>query len=205
MSRNGDANNDRWQELMKSMDPVANLNLVADLWKQAAESSDRVVAGSVGRRTDDQVDGPETGPRDVRRDIERAVDQMGEAAKQLFGQVPWVSPIAPSGPPLAEIAVADGVGTTEITIPAADGRLWTAGAVSHDGASIAADAITFWPSADPNAEGPATDDEPGERSYIIKVTVDSDTGSGLYHGQILIEGEPDFLLIYQVKVVSIRG
>ena len=201
---------ERWQDLMRSMDPVANLNALADVWRDAAASSERVVGSFVGNADDAPGGpmGPETGAsdngsgpsgRDVFADFERSVDQMGEAAKRFFAQMPFgLADDAGPKTRLASVAVLDGVGTTEISLPGLDP--WATDLMGHDGNRLAADSVTLRRTADTGAPGNGT-----EASFIVKVVVPEDTPIGVFHGQILLTGDPAFVLPLTVRVHGSDG
>ncbi len=206
MRGDGGGTDDRWDSLLGAVDPVANLTALANVWREAAAASQRVVDGTIGENgsaagdSDPTATGP-TGPRDMRLDLERGVDQMADAAKRFLSQMSWPGVASPAPPPTPTVAVVDGVGTTEISVPGGDGELWSPGVVRHDGASIGPAAISFWATPTFGADGQACD-EPPSRPFVVSVKVESDTPSGLYHGQIFCRGALGFVLPLEVKVVG---
>lgn len=189
---------ERWQDLMRSMDPVANLNALADVWRDAATSSERVVGSFIGTTDTDEpgTSGSGSGPssRDVFADFERSVDQVSEAAKRFFAQMPFGlhdEATAKSRP--TSVAVLDGVGTTEISLPGLDP--WATDLMGHDGERLPANSVTLRRTADLGA--PSNRDE---ASFIVKVTVPEATSIGVFHGQILLTGDPGFVLPLTVRV-----
>lgn len=198
MSSEESGADERWQDLMRSMDPVANLNALADVWRGAATSSERVVGNFMGSAEGSQS-GPsdsQTGPsgRDVFADFERSVDQVGEAAKRFFAQIPMGFPNETSTKPNhASVAVLDGVGTTEIALPGLDP--WATDLMGHDGVRLLADSVTLRRTADAGEPNDGT-----EASFIVKVVVPEDTPVGVFHGQVLLTGDPGFVLPLTVRV-----
>ena len=182
---------------MRSMDPVANLNALADVWRDAATSSERVVENFIGASSGGAGSGgeePAPSSRDVFADFERSVDQVGEAAKRFFAQMPFGMPDAAAAKPrMASVAVLDGVGTTEVALPGLDP--WSSDLVGHDGARLPADSVTLRRAAHTEAS-----DDGGEASFIVKVVTPDDTPVGVFHGQILLTGNADFVLPLMVRV-----
>lgn len=201
---------------MQSMDPVANLNALADVWRDAAAASERVVGGFAGSdpagastsasaesasgQAATGAEGPSS--RDVFADFERAIDQMADAAKQFLTHMPFGSPMAkPEQSSGAVVAILDGVGTTEISIDKDTGTAgsedclpWATDLYGHDGQSISAENVTIR-SCSADAGKPSD----GSQSYIVKISA-AETGSGAYHGQILIKDNPGFALSLVAKV-----
>jgi hypothetical protein len=192
---------DRWQDLMKSMDPVANLNALADVWRQAATSSEQVISTFVsGGGAGSAPSGAGPSGRDLRLDIDRSVDQMADAAKRFFEQMPWTNPTAAGSRQQtgATVTVLDGIGTTELTLPSgstSEKAPFATGVVRHDGAIMPQDAVTIRPS--PSF---VNDTEEGANRFIVKVSVPSETSPGTYHGQILCPGLPDTVVSLRVNV-----
>lgn len=198
------------------MDPVANLNALAGVWRDAAGSSERVVENFVGGAnngsgpTDDQSG---AAGRDVFVDFERSVDQVAEAAKRFFAQMPFgLHDQSGSKTQSASVAVLDGVGTTEISLPSSlsegesGSQPWTTDLVGHDGQLLSSDSVTLRRAAPVGAQdvggdldgGGAT--STGVASFIVKVLVPDDTPSGIFHGQILLTGDESFVLPITVRV-----
>jgi hypothetical protein len=202
MSADGTGADDRWQDLLRTMDPVSNLNALADVWRQAVAASERVVGATIGPNgtATGGADGAAgTGPRDLRLDFERSVDQMADAAKRFFAGMPWAGPSRDTPARSASVAVVDGVGTTEIAGPPGEGDLWSSGAVSHDGVALPPSAVTIRATPDYGTDGEVAGQG---RSFIVKVAVGAETPSGLYHGLVLCQGDAGFVVPLEVKVVG---
>ena len=188
---------------MRSMDPVANLTALADVWRDAASSSERVVSSFVAAGTDQGRTEGEPGPtgpssRDLFVDFERSVDQMADAAKLFFGQLPFGGLGSPAEQPSATtIAVVDGVGTTEIgvTVGSPANEPWATDLVGHDGSRIVAENISIR-----QAQAFDQPHDPATRSYIIRVDSADRQKPGVYHGHILLKDIPDFARPLIVRV-----
>lgn len=204
MSSEEPGTDERWQELMRSMDPVANMNALASVWRDAASSSERVVESFVGGTNDGEpsTDG-QTGPtgRDIFVDFERSVDQVAEAAKRFFAQMPFGLQDQPApGNKAASVAVLDGVGTTEISLPGSEP--WATDLVGHDGQGLSSECVTLRRTAtvEEADSGHQTTGDGCKNSFIVKVLVPEETLAGMFHGQILLAGDEGFVLPLTVRV-----
>lgn len=73
-------------------------------------------------------------------------------------------------------------------------RPWCSGLTGHSGASIPAAAVTCQPDRIERLD-------PGEsRELVVTVAVGDDTTTGLYHGQLLVDGLPDVVFPMRVTV-----
>lgn len=185
---------DRWQQLIRAFDPERNFRALADMMEQAASGSEQVLH-SVTESTGDPGDESRAPLRDAFAEVERSFARLYDAAGRFIVERPLGTQTggAAGGHAAAEIAVLDGVGTTVIEIPGADGSPHCSDLRRHDGASIANDAVTILRSS--SFDG----DEP---TFVIRVDVPHEADPGTYHGQILVEGLPDLALALSVTVVG---
>jgi hypothetical protein len=175
----------RWRDVMRALDPGPNLAAMTDIWRQAAASSERVVSGFL--TPDGRPRPPDAGrSRDLRLEVERAIDQVAEGFKHLVTQVPW-APLHNPGPTDAPVSVVviDGVGTTEVRLPAPVAEPWISELVRHDGARISADAIAF------RAMTAVDEQTESACSYIVRID-DPSAAAGTYHGLMLSRSSANF-------------
>jgi hypothetical protein len=81
-----DGPSDRWQQLIGSLDPERNLRAAADLFSQAASSSEKILQSMAesGRGGDGR-----SGLRDARADFERSFDTFATAMKRFLLEIPF--------------------------------------------------------------------------------------------------------------------
>ena len=185
---------DRWQQLIRAFDPERNFRALADMMEQAASGSEQVLQ-SVTEPSPEPGDEARAPLRDAFAEVERSFARLYDAAGRFIVERPLGSQVggAAGGGAQAEIAVLDGVGTTVIEIPGAEGTPHSSDLRRHDGASVASDAVTILRSTSFDGDGP---------TFVIRVDVPDDTDPGTYHGQVLVEGLPDLALALSVTVVG---
>jgi hypothetical protein len=185
-----DEPSDRWQQLIASFDPERNLRAAADLFTQAASSSERLLQ-SMG---DNIGNGDRRfALRDARAEFERSFDQFAIVAKRLLLELPFGRSADDAPSAGARVAVVDGVGTTVVEIPDAGGAVRCGPLLRHDGAMLDAQHVTVVRSLMFDGEAP---------TFVIRVDVPHDTPPGTYHGQLLADGLPELAVAFKVTVIG---
>jgi hypothetical protein len=180
---------DRWQQLIGSLDPERNLRAAADLFSQAASSSEKILQSisESGKGGDAR-----SGLRDARADFERTFDTFATAMKKFLLEVPFGGSANDSPAAGAFIAVVDGVGTTAVEIPGANALVRCGPLLRHDGVVLDTGAVTIVRSLMLGAQTP---------TFVVRVDVPTSTSPGTYHGQLVADGLPDLAVALRVTVV----
>ena len=189
MTDESEGPSDRWQQLIGSLDPERNLRAAADLFSQAASSSEKILQSisESGRGGDGR-----SGLRDARADFERTFDTFATAMKRFLLEIPFGGSANDSPAAGAFIAVIDGVGTTAVEIPGAKALVRCGPLLRHDGALLDSGAVTIVRSLMMGAETP---------TFVVRVDVPTATSPGTYHGQLVADGLPDLAVPLRVTVV----
>ena len=189
MTDESEGPSDRWQQLIGSLDPERNLRAAADLFSQAASSSEKILQSMAesGRGGDGR-----SGLRDARADFERSFDTFATAMKRFLLEIPFGGSANDSPAAGAFIAVIDGVGTTAVEIPGAQALVRCGPLIRHDGAVLDTGAVTIVRSLMMGADTP---------TFVVRVDVPASTSPGTYHGQLVADGLPDLAVALRVTVV----
>jgi hypothetical protein len=190
MTDESEGPSDRWQQLIGSLDPERNLRAAADLFSQAASSSEKILQSITesGKGGDGR-----SGLRDARADFERTFDTFATAMKRFLLEIPFGGSANDSPAAGAFIAVIDGVGTTAVEIPGANALVRCGPLLRHDGEVLDSAAVTIVRSLMIGAETP---------TFVVRVDVPTSTSPGTYHGQLLADGLPDLAVALRVTVVG---
>jgi hypothetical protein len=186
--------NERWRQLIGSLDPERNLRAAADLLSEAAASSERLLHSFGEQRNG--ADG-RWSVRDLRAECERSFDQFAAVAKRFLLELPFGgsgndSPAAGG----ARVAVIDGVGTTVVEIAGAEGQVRCGPLLRHDGVTLDASRVAIVRSTVLDARNP---------TYVVRVDVAPSTSPGTYHGQLVADGLPDLAVALKIVVVGDVG
>ena len=185
---------DRWQQLFRAFDPERNVRAIAELMQQAAAGSEQALE-SVTQGGDGSNDDGSVPLRDLITQFEQSWSRLYEAGRQFVVERPLGNQAggAVPGGARAEIAVLDGVGTTVVQIPGAEGAPHCGDLRRDSYVAIPAEAVTIIRSQSFDGDSP---------TFVIRVDVPPSTEPGVYHCQVLVEGLPEYALPLVVTVVE---
>ncbi len=152
--------------------------------------------------------GSDESMRKMQSDMLRATDaylavlnQFSEASMRFFNASRWWEPreagrdevslpeVAPGGRASARLWVHNTTSATATVL-----RPWCPGLTSPSGASIPATAVTCQPERIDRLEPRSS------RELVVTVAVEEAASAGTYHGQLLVDGQPDVVFPLRVKV-----
>ncbi len=129
------------------------------------------------------------------------LNQLSEASMRFFNASRWWEPretgrdevslpeVAPGGRASARLWLHNTTAATATVL-----RPWCPGLTSPSGASIPATAVTCQPERIDRLEPHSS------RELVVTVAVEEEARAGTYHGQLLVDGQPDVVFPLRVNV-----
>jgi len=198
---------ERWAALTGALDPVENLRVIGEIQKVGLDAASRLLArfgdANPGRENGERAplfgaerngDADADAPNDlrnVRAGAERFIDLMAEATKRFVdaGVGLMAEPARPAEGRVV-IAMLDGVGTAEVTIPSPATAVTVGDLRRHDGTTLAGACVRS------RVLGTTSD----STRLVLRVDAPPDAEAGSYHGVGVAEGLHDFSLPVTVHI-----
>jgi hypothetical protein len=205
---------EQWAGLAGALDPIENLRVIGEIQRMGLDAATRLLARFAGAEAGDAA-GRENGNgaplfgaeaeesdggtdaltdlRNVRAGAERFIDLMAEATKRFVDA--GVGLIAePNHDTSSRIVIAmlEGVGTAEITVPSGAGALSVGELRRHDGLTLS-NATVRSHTLGATAE---------HTRWVLRVDVPAGIEAGTYHGVVVADGLTDFSMPVTVHVAE---